>query len=71
MNLHTFNSLTESDRLNLCDIAWFIRGMQYGRQKHEQTFGEEHSQSLEHVISALSNKINDEKHDKSRAEGRS
>lgn len=60
-NLHTLNSLTEADRLNLCDIAWFIRGMQYGKEKHEQIFGEEHSQTLEHVIQGISNKLSDEK----------
>lgn len=69
MNLHTFNSLTEADRANLCDIAWFIRGMQFGKDKHEQTFGEEHSQTLAHVIGAIANKLSDEKHDSARNKG--
>lgn len=61
LNLHTLNSLTDLDRLNLCDIAWFLRGINYGKDKADQPFSPDHFQTLEHIIGGITNKLSDEK----------
>ena len=63
MNLHTLNSLNEEDRDNLADILWWIKGYNLSEKS---PFCEDHEKSLAHVISAIRNKINDEKHDAAR-----
>lgn len=63
MNLHTLNSLNEEDRDNLADILWYIKGYNHSEKS---PFCEDHEKTLEHVISAIRNKINDEKHDQKR-----
>ena len=68
MNLHTLNSLNAEDRDNLADILWWIKGYNHS---DKSPFCEDHEKTLEHVISAIRNKINDEKYDKARTEGSS
>jgi hypothetical protein len=45
--------LTELDRLNLADIAWFIRGLNFGKEKQDQPFDDAHFNTLERVIVAI------------------
>lgn len=55
MILDTLQSLNEGDRLNLADIAWFMRGINYGKEKSEQPFDPDHFRTIEKVISAIRN----------------
>lgn len=62
--LDTLQSLNESDRLNLADIAWFMRGLNYGKEKQDQPFDPDHFRTIEKVISAIRNHEIDSKANK-------
>jgi hypothetical protein len=51
------SELTEEDRLNLADIAWFMRGLNYGKEKHDQPFADYHFNSLEKAIEAIRDQV--------------
>jgi hypothetical protein len=50
----TYKDLTEQDRLNLCDIAWFIKG--YRSAKPECGLDEDHESTLLRIANAISNR---------------
>lgn len=58
MNLNSFESLNETDRANLCDIAWFIKGL---NSSGSSPFVKDHEDTLGKVIGSLSNQIQDKK----------
>lgn len=61
ISLTTLNDLTEMDRLNLADIVWFMRGMNYGKEKQEQPFDDDHFRTIERVVCAIRNHELDKK----------
>jgi hypothetical protein len=58
-----YEDLTEMDRLNVCDIAWFIKG--YRAAKPECALEECHETTLLRIANAISNRPKE--NDKTRA----
>ena len=56
------DKLTYEDSWNLADIAWFLRGMNYGKEYHERPFGPEHFKTLEDVIQGIRRNEKTRKH---------
>jgi hypothetical protein len=49
-----YDDLTEMDRLNVCDIAWFIKG--YRSAKPECGLDEDHENTLLRIANAIKNR---------------
>jgi hypothetical protein len=58
MNPDEFALLTDTDRMNLCDIAWFLKGFEHSDKNH---FGSDHQATLEKCIRAISQKVRKER----------
>lgn len=52
------NDLTEVDRHNLCDIAWFLKGFSHS---DKNPFCGDHDETLEKVIRMISAQLKDKK----------
>jgi len=53
-----FKNINAIDRMNLCDIAWYLKGL---KQSDDNPFIGDHHETLEKLIKAIASKVNDEK----------
>lgn len=53
-----FEKLTEIDRLNLCDIAWFLKGL---KTSNKSPFSEDHCDTLRKVIICIADKVDEDR----------
>ena len=53
---NAFDSVTNDDRLNLCDIAWFLKGLKHGGNS---PFTDQ-EQTLEKIIKCISQKVRED-----------
>lgn len=52
-----FEKLTKIDRDNLCDIAWFLKGLKISK---ESPFGEDHDETLRKLCMSIADKVDED-----------